>query len=761
MKIKGWTDPALLGLTVLTLLAGAAYAWAGRMDWSEWLWNASALIVAALLLVEILMRLYRREVGVDLIALLAILGAIALGQALVAVVIALMLQVGRSLEYYTSQRAERELSQLIDRAPRHAWRLRGDALEQVPVDDIVPGDCLMLRMGEVVAVDGTLLDADATLDESALTGEPLPVRHVQGQAIRSGSLNAGAPFILQATHQAAQSTYAAIVRMAASAKQSRAPFMRLADRYALALIPLTLLIAGIAWWASGDPLRALAVLVVATPCPLILAVPVAIIGGISRCAHRGILIKDGATLEALAGARILLLDKTGTLTAGHPVVQSMESAGIYSSEQLWFFAGSLAQASPHPISLAIVQAAKAHGAALSPPRQIEEIPGAGLSGQVDGHHVKLGSHAYVTRPDEQSWTQALLRRMDYQVAGGSFIAVDNVTAGAALFADQLRLESPHALRLLRQNGIQRVIMLTGDRQEAAQMIGQAAGVDEVRAGLDPAQKVAAVTQARQWGKTLMVGDGVNDAPALAAADVGVALGASGATASSQVAGVVLLVDRLDRVAEALRIARRSRRIAVQGVLAGMGLSVLAMLAAALGYLPPLYGAILQELIDVATILNALRALGGGSGSQTKDALSGERMDDLQQEHDALQSLLQEVHALASQATHLSTGQLRVELQRLLPPLQERLIPHEQHDENTLYPLLARQLKGDDPLSAMSYTHREIFRLVSILSRMNTDLGRSDTGVTVDEIQQQLMRLDTVLSLHFANENELYHNLDTR
>jgi heavy metal translocating P-type ATPase len=761
MNLKGWIDPFLLGLTLLALLAGAAYYWAGPMDISMWIWGASALLVAALLLVEILGHLYRREVGVDLIALLALLGAIALNQALVAVVIALMLQVGRSLEFYTSQRAERELSKLIDRAPRQAWRLQGDALEQIPVDDIVPGDRLMLRVGEVVAVDGVLLDDQATLDESALTGEPLPVRQLRGQAIRSGSLNAGAPFMLQATHLAAKSTYAGIVRMAASAKQSRAPFMRLADRYALALIPLTLLIAGVAWWWSGDPLRALAVLVVATPCPLILAVPVAIIGGISRCAHRGILIKDGATLEVLAGAQILLLDKTGTLTAGHPAVQSMESAGTYSSEQLWFFAGSLAQASPHPISLAIVQAAQAHGVTLSTPEQVEEVPGSGLSGLVDGHHVKLGSHAYVTRPDEQTWPQALLRRMDYQVCGGSFIAIDEVTAGAALFADQLRLESPRALRLLRQNGIQRILMLTGDRLEAAQMIGQAAGVDDVRAGLDPAQKVAAVTEARQWGKTLMVGDGVNDAPALAAADVGIALGASGATASSQVAGVVLLVDRLDRVAEALHIARRSRRIAVQGVMAGMGLSVLAMLVAALGYLPPLYGAILQEVIDVATILNALRALGGGPKSQTNGALSGAHMDDLQREHDALQSLLQDVHALAGQATRLSTEQLRGELQRLLAPLQERLIPHEQHDEHTLYPLLARQLKGDDPLSAMSHTHREIFRLVSILSRMNTDLALSDTSVTADEIQQQLMRLDTVLSLHFANENELYHNLDTR
>jgi cation transport ATPase len=357
---------------------------------------------------------------------------------------------------------------------------------------------------------------------------------------------------MTASQPSSHSTYAGIVRMVEAARQSRAPFVRLADRYALALIPLTLLVAGAAWLLSGDPVRALAVLVVATPCPLILAVPVAIVAGISRSARRGILIKDGATLEALARGQILFLDKTGTLTAGQVSVLAVESVGLHTPAQLLRLAASLGQASPHVVAQAIVQAAQAQGFGAQ----------------------WLTGWAAATPP--QPWADALLRRMVYEDIGGSFIAVDGVLAGAVLFADRLRLESPRALRLLRQAGIRHIVMLTGDRQEVAQAIGLAAGVDEVRAGLSPTGKLLAIKQGHAEGITLMVGDGINDAPALAAADVGIAMGARGATASSEAAGVVVLVDRLDRIAEALQIARRTRRIAVQGVVAGMGLSLLAM-----------------------------------------------------------------------------------------------------------------------------------------------------------------------------------------
>ncbi|SDI50431.1 heavy metal translocating P-type ATPase [Pseudomonas panipatensis] len=759
---KGWLESALLGLTLFTLLGGLlAHGWDAAVA-ADALWTGGAAAVALLLGVEIVSRLLRREVGVDLIALLSIVGAVLLGQALVAAVIALMLAGGRTLEFYSARRAQRELRRLIDRAPRVAWRYQGERLEQVPVEQVAVGDQLLLRLGEVVPVDGVLLDSDATLDESALSGESLPVHRHAGDTLRSGGVNAGAPFKLRASRVAAQSTYAGIVRMVEAASGSRAPFVRLADRYALGLIPLTLALAGLAWFFSGDPLRALAVLVVATPCPLILAVPVAIISGISRCARRGVLVKDGAVLEALAGAQVLFLDKTGTLTSGRASVLTVESAGAYSRERLLYLAASLAQASPHSIALAAVAAAHKAGLTLALPQDVEEQPGAGLKGRVDGHLVLFGSHGYVLRAvSAQHWSEQALRRMDYQVVGGSFIAVDGEMAGALLFADRLRLESPHALRQLRQSGIRRIVMLTGDRAETAQVIGTAAGVDEVRAALDPAGKVAAVSAGRADGITLMVGDGINDAPALAAADVGIALGASGASASSEAAGVVLLVDRLDRVAEALRIARRSRRIAQQGVIAGMGLSLLAMLVAAFGYLPPLAGAILQEVIDVAVIFNALRALGGGLRADRAIALGGDSVDRLRHEHDDLAPLLERVHDLATRIASLSAEQTRQQLAGLVSDLREHLLPHERNDEDQLYPQLATHLRGDDPLSAMSHTHREIFRLVHLLERISADLDKRVKAISPQELQQLLLQLDTVLELHFAQEDELYHNLDER
>jgi len=761
--LQRWLNRGLLAVTAVALLGGGAFYWLHQGAAASTVWTASAVLLAVLLLAEIVSRLRHRELGVDLIALLAIVAAVLLSQALVAAVIALMLAGGRALEEYTTHRAERELRRLLDRAPRSAWRYQGTQLEQVPVDSVMPGDRLLLRMGEVVPVDGIVLEVTATLDESALTGESLPVRRQPGEPVLSGVVNAGAPFDISASRPAEQSTYAGIVRMIEAARQSRAPFVRLADRYALALIPLTLLIAGIAWWLSGDPIRALAVLVVATPCPLILGVPVAIVAGVSRCAHRGILVKNGATLEALARAKTLFLDKTGTLTAGRLSVLSVESAGTYPPAQLLRLAASLAQASPHVVAQALVQSALSQGVVLQAPDKVVEVPGAGLSGRVDGHAVILGGHHYVTATTSAlDWTEALLQRMTYEDISGSFIAVDGEVAGAVLFADRLRIEAPRALRLLRQAGIQRIIMLTGDRKEVAESIGLAAGVDEVRAALTPAAKLAAIRQADPSGVSLMVGDGINDAPALAAAGVGVALGARGATASSEAAGVVLLVDRLDRVAEAMGIASRTRRIALHGVLAGMGLSLLAMLLAAVGLLTPLVGAVVQEAIDVLVILNALRALGHGHGQGVVHPMAMEQADRLRLEHAELEPLLERVRVAAAEMSNHSPEAARRELAALVEQLNRELIPHELADEAELYPELALRLHGDDPLAAMSQTHREIFRLSRLLTRMAE--GYSDNTLTtlpVAEIQRVLQRLDTVLSLHFSQEDELYHHLDSR
>lgn len=759
--LSKWLDPVLLLLTTLALLAGGVAHVAQKPEWASMCWTAGSLVMALVLLVEIARRLARREAGVDLIALLSITAALVFDQTLVAAVIALMLATGRTLEFFTKQRAERELRALIDRAPRFAWLQEEGGLRKIPVEQVQLNQTLLVRLGEVIPVDGRLLSPAAILDESALTGESLPITRREGEHLPSGVSNVGAPILLITTRTAALSTYAGIVRLAESARRSRAPFVRLADRYALFFIPLTLLIAAMAWHMSGDPLRALAVLVVATPCPLILAVPIAIMSGISRAARRGILIKDGVTLEALAGVKQVFLDKTGTLTSGHARLQSIEVNGLADPQRLLGLAASLAQASTHPISQAIVEAAHQRQLPLSVPQDVEENPGSGLCGLIEGRRVRFGTLSFAHKEEPATdWAAAMLRHMDYLACSGSFIEVDGQLAGLLVFSDNLRRETPQTLRRLRNRGIDRIVMLTGDRLETAEMIALSAGIDELRAGLTPEEKVRAVQQGCLRTSTLMVGDGINDAPALAAANVGVAMGASGATASAQAAGVVLLVDRLDRLVEALDIARRTRHIARQGVLAGMGMSLLAMVVAALGYLQPLIGAIVQEVIDVVIIINALRALGPlRSLSQRK--LAAEHIDRLQDEHKQLSTVLSDLHQLASDFARRPLEQAQTDLLELVNKLQTSLAHHEREDENTLYPLLTRSMPGEDPMSAFSHAHREIFRLIHLLARMSSDFRADPATAPADEIQHQLIRLDTLVQLHFDQEEELFRYLDWR
>ncbi|WP_430318376.1 heavy metal translocating P-type ATPase [Pseudomonas nitroreducens] len=755
-----WVDPALLLITCLGLVLGGLALALGRPDLASVSWAAGSLLMALALLIEVVQRLLRREAGVDLIALLAIVVALSFEQWLVAAVVALMLSSGRTLEFYTSRRAVRELQTLLDRAPRNAWLVEGNDLRCVPIEQVRIGQVLMVRLGDVVPVDGRLLSTSASLDESALTGEPLPVAHVQGSTLPSGIVNLGESFKLEALHTAEQSTYAGVLRLAETARRSRAPFVRLADRYALLFIPATLLLAGMAWLISGEPLRALAVLVVATPCPLILAVPIAIMGGISRAARRGVLFKDGASLEALAQVRELFLDKTGTLTSGQAKVQAVEVKEERDAAQVLAMAASLAQASAHPISQAVVDAARLQKLVLHEPSQVEEMPGAGLEGRVDDHCVRLGTLPFVCAGAEPGqWANRLLRRMDYDAYGGSFVAVDGELAGAVLFADVVRRETPRVVRRLRAAGIERIVMLTGDRQENAEAVALAAGIDEVQAGLAPADKVRAVQEGGLSGRTAMVGDGINDAPALAAADVGVAMGAAGSGASSEAAGVVLMVDRLDRLVEALEIARQTRAIARQAVLVGMGLSLLAMLAAALGFLTALPGAVLQELVDVMAIACALRSL--GARKMRMERLSGEQVDRLHQEHVQLDRLRAQLRELAETFAQLPADVARASLSGLVDELQKQLAEHEREDERTLYPMLSAQLAGDDPLSALSYGHREIFRLILLLTRVRDDLVQDASAVSLEEVQTLLIRLDTLVQMHFDQEEELYRYLDRR
>ena len=586
------------------LFAGLAFWFTDRGDIANGVWFAGVAPALAALAVEILRSLRRGEVGLDIVAALSMTAALVVGETLAAAVVAVMYSGGTFLESFAEGRARREMHALLSRVPRTATRHRNGGLEDVALDDIAPGDRLLIRQGDVVPVDGTVASEAAFVDTSALTGESLPVRLARGVETMSGATNAGDAFDLTATHRAAESTYAGIVRLVEQAQASKAPMSRLADRWSLGFLAVTVSIAFAAWWFTGDPIRAVAVLVVATPCPLILAVPVALVAGLSRAAHFGVLIKGAGPLETMARIRTLILDKTGTLTDGRPQIVSIESQDGMDVDDILRLAAALDQASKHPVAQAIVAAAKARGLALPVPSEVAELPGEGVIGSVDGKKVIVGGDAFVA--DRAGRTLGHPARPVGSVLVA--VAVDGQMVGHLVMSDPLREGAGAMLDGLRRGGITRILLATGDRVDVAERVSEGLGLDGLRADLTPDQKVLLVLSERKHGPVMMVGDGVNDAPALAAADVGVAMGARGAAASAEAADVVLLVDRIDRLGPGIEIARASRRIAVESVVAGIGLSVLGMIAAAFGYLTPVQGALLQEVIDVAVILNALRAL---------------------------------------------------------------------------------------------------------------------------------------------------------
>ncbi|MFV8782633.1 heavy metal translocating P-type ATPase [Microbulbifer sp. SA54] len=723
-------------------------------------WAAAVVLMLVVASVESLRALAQRKAGVDVLALLTMIGALVLEQYLAGAVIAFMFASGRALEEYSSGRARQALSALLERSPRVAHRRVGSGIEEISAEQVQVGDQLIVKSGEAVPVDGLLLSATAELDESAVTGESLPRRRLRGDQLMSGVINAGGPLDLQALKTAGESTYAGIVRMVTEAQAAKAPFTRLADRYALWFIPAALLVAGLAWAISGDVLRALAVLVVATPCPLILAAPVAIIATISLAAKRGILIKNGAALEQLADARILVFDKTGTLTTGRQQLVGIETPAGFHPDEVLRLAASLDQVSQHNTAQSLVAEAQRRDLALSIPEQAQETPGEGLRGRVEGKTVAVGSLALAldgATPD--NWAASRLRYMSLHGLSGAFVAVEGKMAGVLLLADQVRLDTPRALRELHRAGVERTVMLSGDRQDVAETVALALGFDAVLAERSPADKVAAVKAECKGGTTAMVGDGINDAPALAAADVGIAMGARGAGASAEAADVVLLVDRLDRLPEGLHISRRGRRIALQSVLAGMGLSALAMLVAALGYLPPVIGALVQEGIDVAVIFNALRALRLPAQHRAEAVMPVELADQLRLQHSELQPVLDRLE----QACNILNGGLHPstvdEINAVSRVIREQLLPHEREDEEQLYPALAAMVRGFDPMGAMSHTHREIFRLARRYEQLADDLA----GVQPDELQLQELRrllfsLIAIVRLHFAQEEELYFTL---
>jgi len=601
------------GAALAGTLAGGLAHLLGAPSLGDALWVATIAGTLVPVTWSVVRSLARGDVGVDVIALLAMVAALVGGELLAGSVVAVMLLGGNALEAFAAGRAERELTALLRRAPHVAHRRTDHAWEEVAVEDVVPRDLVLVRSGEVVPVDGTLASERAAIDASAVTGESLPVELRRGAALRSGVANAGEAFELRATRAAADSSYAALVALVAAAREERPPFTRLADRYAAIFLPLTLLLAGGAWALSGEFVRAVAVLVVATPCPLILAAPIALVSGLSRCAAEGIVLKGGTALERLAAARTVLLDKTGTLTLGRPSVELVVPFDGVSGDEVLRLAASAEQLSAHVLAEGIVHDAAARGLTLERPADAHEDPGDGIEATVCGRRVAVGGERWLRAHGFAAPDGAVPAAAVGPAPGRALVhvGVGDRIVGALVMTDRLRPDASRLASELRDAGVRQVAMVTGDRDAVAQAIAREAGLDRVYADCPPEEKLAVVRAMRarpELRPVVMVGDGVNDAPALALADVGVAIAGESETVSSEAADAVITVDRIDRVAAAVRIGRRTMRIARQSVVAGMALSLVAMVVAAAGHLPPVAGALLQEGIDVAVILNALRAL---------------------------------------------------------------------------------------------------------------------------------------------------------
>lgn len=601
----------LVALTCLMLVVTGLLLQSGLGQPARLGASAYAAVVAAIRAVSMFRSLRQGRWGIDVLALMAIGSTVWVGEYLAALVVILMLSGGEALETFAQGRAARELRALLDRAPRFAHReVPGSVLEDTPVGEVVPGDVLVVRPSELVPVDGELLSDAASMDESSLTGESLPVERARGDLLLSGSVNGETAIRMRATASAEDSQYSRIIALVEEAASSRAPVVRLADRYAVPFTALAVLMAATAWLLSGDPVRIAQVLVVATPCPLLIAAPVAFLAGTSQAAHKGIIIKNSGTLEQLAKARTAVFDKTGTLTSGRPVLDTVQAApggeGSRSMNpaRILQLAASAEQYSSHVLAASVIEAAALRDLELLPVTRATEHATQGVEAVCGGDTVVVGK-AGLVRSSARGFREATLRSGQLAV----YVAVNGTYAGALIMKDPLRADAGQTLARLHRLGIRHTMLLTGDARGTAAHIAEEAGIRHVQADCLPEDKVNAVAGVRER-PVLMVGDGVNDAPVLAAADVGIAMGAKGATAASESADVVIMLDDLSKVAVAVEIGKRTVSVALVSIWTGIGLSIGLMAVAMTGYIPAVTGALLQELVDLATILNGLRALHG-------------------------------------------------------------------------------------------------------------------------------------------------------
>ncbi|MCP2030730.1 heavy metal translocating P-type ATPase [Okibacterium sp. HSC-33S16] len=607
-------------LTVAVGVAGVALALTGSGWLVQWLFSAYSLAVAAWQAMGMVRALLRRQFGLDILAVTAIVSTVLVGEYIAALIVVLMLTGGEALEDFANRRAKRELDALLDRAPQLAHRSVSGGYSDLPINEVRVGDVLLVRPSEIVPVDGVLLSSEATLDQSSITGESIPVQKRAGDAVLSGAVNGQEAVEIRATETASASQYQQIVALVAQAAESKAPVVRLADRYAVPFTLFSLALGAVAWWLSGDPVRFAEVLVLATPCPLLIAAPVAFIGGMSRAARNGVIVKSGGVLEQLSSARTVVFDKTGTLTYGTPALSEVRAEHPFTADEVLTSVASAEQYSSHVLAASMIAAAEKRGLELHEAESAREAATNGVVARIQGRDVVVGKFAFVAQHAPNA------RRTE--IAPGElaiYVAIGGVYAGALLASDRLRVNAKITLQRLDALGVRQSMMLTGDAAETAQHIASELGITRVRAECLPADKVTEVGSIPER-PVIMVGDGVNDAPVLAAADVGIAMGAKGATAASESADAVILVDDISRVAVAVRIGRDTVRIALQSIWLGIAISVLLMIIAAFGLIPATAGALIQELVDLATILAALRAVGGRL-DRRQDAVSTAQMDE--------------------------------------------------------------------------------------------------------------------------------------
>jgi heavy metal translocating P-type ATPase len=581
----------------------------GRFDVAVWVWYAVLIIGGVPIVAKTAVGIARGRFAADIVAMLAIVTAIATNEAFAGAIIVLMQSGGEAIDAYGFRRASSSLAKLVARAPRIARRRKGASAEEVEVTEVRAGDVLLVRPGDLLPVDGTVDVGVAEVDESALTGEPLPQTKGPGERLLSGSVNIGQAFEMRATRTSRESQYSKIVELVRKAQTGRPPIQRLADRYAVWFTPATLLIATFGLGLTHSFGTFLAVLVVATPCPLILATPLAVISGVNRAAKESIIIKSGAAIEQIGKGKVVIFDKTGTLTFGSPTVEKVVAFGGEEAEVLRV-AASVEQLSSHPVAVSIAKEGRERLGELPIPRDFAESPGQGVTATLEGKRVVIGTRAFLARsmgPSCGPEAEEVLKSAERRGSLVSFIGVDGELAGAVVFRDQLRPGVPVLMRELRELGVEETVMLTGDNRTNAGVVAREAGVDKVEADLLPEEKVNEVTKlTAEFGTSIMVGDGINDAPALATATVGVAMGAHGAGISAEAADVVLLVDDVTRVGEGMAIGQRMLHIAKQSIYFGMGGSVILMVFASFGYIQPATGAVMQEVLDIVVILNALR-----------------------------------------------------------------------------------------------------------------------------------------------------------